>query len=453
MLTYRESLIKVFERTDFERGPQPPYGARVYRLARVEELLAQLGDPHRSYPSVHIAGTKGKGSTTAMIESILRAAGYRTGMYTSPHLHTFRERIKLDGEPIPGADVARLVERMLPILEQRPEVTVFEIITALAMWYFCRCGVDWGVFETGLGGRLDATNVLSPRISVLTSISMDHMAVLGDTLEAIAGEKAGIIKSDTPAISAPQRPEALGVIRKTCAERKASLQIAGTDWNWRFRSADLRGQRLDVFSQGNEKAPEYADLDLPLLGAHQLENACVAIMTIETLRAQGVRIPATAVRKGLAEVKWPGRMEILSEKPLLVVDGAHNGDSIQKLLRSVKGYLNYRKLWLVFGCGRTHTPDTLIGLLQPEVDQWILTQAQHPKATPSAELADLLSRKGGHGRATATVEAALRTAKEAAAPDDLILVTGSLFVVAEARQAWAAYQGQPAYPSDPPGVY
>ena len=453
MLTFRDALIKIFQRSDFERGPQPPYGERVWRLARVEELLGQLGDPHRAYPAVHIAGTKGKGSTTAMIDSILRAAGYRTGMYTSPHLHTFRERIRIDGDLIPGADVARLVERMLPILDQRPDVTVFEIITALAMWYYAERGVDWGVFETGLGGRLDATNVLSPRVSVLTSISMDHMTVLGDTIEAIAGEKAGIIKPGIPVVSAPQRPGAMGVIRDTCGERQANLHLAGTDWLWRFLGADLTGQRLAVFSAGQEQSPEYPDLTLPLLGAHQIENAFVAIATIETLRGQGVAISPQAVREGLAKVKWPGRLEVVSRKPLVVLDGAHNGDSIQKLLRALDGYFCHARLCVIFGCGSTHSPDEQIGLLQTKADRWVLTQAQHSRAMSSQELQVLLHERGGQAQTSETVSAALSMALDTAEPDDLVLVTGSLFVVAEARQAWAVLQGRAPYPTDPPGVY
>ncbi|MBC7315523.1 MAG: bifunctional folylpolyglutamate synthase/dihydrofolate synthase, partial [Chloroflexi bacterium] len=215
MLTYRQALEAIFQRADYERGDRPPYPERVWRLARVEELLSQIGDPHRAYPSVHIAGTKGKGSTTAMIESILRAAGFRTGMYTSPHLHTFRERIQIEGAPISEEEVSAHMEELIPILKERPEVTVFEIITALAMKAFRARGVAWGVFEVGMGGRLDATNVLLPEVAVITSISLDHVNVLGHTLDAIAREKAGIIKEGRPVVSAPQRPEALEVIERT----------------------------------------------------------------------------------------------------------------------------------------------------------------------------------------------------------------------------------------------
>ncbi|NLX43081.1 MAG: bifunctional folylpolyglutamate synthase/dihydrofolate synthase, partial [Chloroflexi bacterium] len=198
MLNYREALEFILQRTDFERDRGTPYAQRDWRLARVQELLEQLGNPHLAYRSVHIAGTKGKGSTTAMIEAMLRAAHYRTGMYTSPHLHTFRERIRLQGAPISEADLVALVNDMQPIVQGRPSVSVFEMITALGMWYMARSAVDVGVFEVGLGGRLDATNVLQPLVSVITSISIDHVNVLGSTLAQIAGEKAGIIKPGVP---------------------------------------------------------------------------------------------------------------------------------------------------------------------------------------------------------------------------------------------------------------
>jgi len=453
MLTYREALLTIFQRADFERGDRPPYSERVYRLSRVEELLQQLGDPHRAYPSVHIAGTKGKGSVTAMVDAILRAAGLRTGMYTSPHLHTFRERIRLDGEPIPEEDVARLVERMQPILDARPEVTVFEIMTALAMWYYAQERIEYGVFEVGMGGRLDATNVLRPMVSVITSISKDHTKVLGDTIEAIAREKAGIIKHGVPVVSAPQRPEALGVIEETSGEREAPLTLVTRDWHWRLLGSDLDGQRLTVYRRGHEARPEYPELHIPLLGTHQLENACVAVAAVESLREQGVSVTREAVARGLARVLWPGRMELLGRVPLVMVDGAHNPYSMRQLLASARRYLPYRRLHAIFGAGYTHVPDELLAILLPKADCLYVTQAHHPKAAPPAELQAMVSALGSEAHPCAHVGEALSQAMDVAAEDDLILVTGSLFIVAEARSAWAAMEGLPPYPSDPPGVY
>lgn len=453
MLTYYEALRTIFERTDFERGERPPYAERVYRLSRVEELLEQLGNPQRAYRSVHIAGTKGKGSTTAMIEAILRTAGYRTGMYTSPHLHTFRERIRREGRLIAENEVSDLIERMAPILKERPEVTVFEIITALAMWYYAEAGVQWGVFEVGMGGRLDATNVLIPAASVITSLSMDHMNVLGNTLEAIAREKAGIIKQGVPVVSAPQQPEALQVILGASAERSAPCVLAGRDWQWRFRGANLDGQQLDVFRAGHEGTPEYAGLNLPLLGQYQLENACVAIATIETLRESGVAIERDAVRQGIAAVEWPGRLEILGRSPLVVVDGAHNTYSLQCLLDAAASYLPYRRLHMIFGASATHTPKDLIEVVLPRVQSFCITQSHHPKATPITDLQAMAHELGYTTTSARDVTEALDATLAQAQADDLVLITGSLFIVAEAREAWLNRQGLPLPPADPPGAY
>lgn len=453
MLTYREALRLIFERADYERGERPPYAERTYRLSRVEELLAQLGNPHRAYRSVHIAGTKGKGSVTAMIDSILRAAGWHTGMYTSPHLHTFRERIRLQGESIPEEDVIRYMERMRPILAARPEVTVFEIITALAMWYYAEQGVDFGVFEVGLGGRLDATNVLQPLVAVITSISKDHTKVLGDTLTSIAREKAGIIKGDTPVVTSPQHPEAMAVIEATAQERDAPLTIVGRDWQWRFLGGDLAGQRLAICRVGHEEAPEYPELVLPLLGDHQLENACIAVAAVEILRQQDVSIPREAVCRGLAQVSWPGRMEVLGRDPLVIVDGAHNPYSVQTLLKALREQVSYRRLRVVFGAGQTHASQEMLAILRPATTTFYVTKADHPKATPPDMLQAMIRELGAEAIPCDQVDEALRRALNEAAKDDLVLVTGSLFVVAEAREAWAAMRGLPPYPSDPPGVY
>ncbi len=452
MLSYEEALRIVFARSDFERGARPPYSERVYRLARVEELLAAVGDPHRRYRSVHVAGTKGKGSTTAMIEAVLRAAGYRTGMYTSPHLHTFRERIRLGTEPISEVELAALMERLQPVLARRPEVTVFEIITALAMLYFAERRVDWGVFEVGMGGRLDATNVLLPEVAAITSISLDHVQVLGNTLAAIAGEKAGIIKAGVPVVSAPQKPEALAVIAEAATARGAPLTLAGRDWLWHIRGEDPTGQRLDLYRPGHEAAPEYADLALPLLGAHQAENAAVAVAAIEALRDRGVAIPAEAVREGLATVRWPGRLEILSSSPLVVVDGAHNPYSIGRLLEALDLF-GPRRVLLIFGAGQGHNPGELLTLAAQRAGQVWAVQAHHPKAAPAAELAAVAEAAGCPAAVAATVGQALRAAVALAGPGDLVLATGSLFVVAETRAAWAELHGLPLPPSDPPGVY
>jgi len=419
----------------------------------MEELLEQLGNPQRAYPSVHIAGTKGKGSTTAMVEAILRASGLRTGMYTSPHLHTFRERIRSQGEPISEEDLVVLAEEMLPVLESRPQVSVFEAITALGMLYLARQQVDVGVFEVGLGGRLDATNVLTPLVSIITSISIDHVGVLGSTLEEIAREKAGIIKPNIPVVSAPQRPGALDVLRGVASGQHASLTVVDHDWYWRSLGPCDGGQRLAVYRRGHEARPEYPELDLPLMGRFQLENACTAVAAIEALRERGLGIADEAVRAGLAQVRWPGRLQVLSREPLIVVDGAHNAYSMSQLVQTLPECLPYDRLVLIFGAGRAHNPATILDEILPSVTRAYVTQAAHPKVESAEILFGVVQQAGVDTEICATPLEALGEAVRTARPGDLILATGSLFLVAEVMSAWAEMNGLPGYPCDPPGAY
>ena len=279
MSSYRDALIYLYSFTDYEKRGFAAYAPEFYNLDRVLHLLALMGEPQRAFQAVHIAGTKGKGSTAAMIESVLRAAGYRTALYTSPHLHSFRERIQVAGELIPEEDVVRLVEALRPLVSQVDGITTFEIITCLALAWFAEQGVEWAVVEVGLGGRLDATNVLDPALTVITSISYDHVAILGDTLTQIAGEKAGIIKPGVPLVSAPQPDEALATIREVCEDQGAPLTLVGSDWTWQPGAADLDGQTFTVRHRGHEEL----ELQLPLLGGHQVVNATTAIAAVAVL--------------------------------------------------------------------------------------------------------------------------------------------------------------------------
>nr|NIV39504.1 bifunctional folylpolyglutamate synthase/dihydrofolate synthase [Anaerolineae bacterium] len=246
MSAYRDALSYLYSFTDYEKRGFAAYAPEFYNLDRVRHLLALMGEPQRTFQAVHIAGTKGKGSTAAMIESVLRVAGYRTGLYTSPHLHSFRERIQVAGELIPEAGVIRLVEEMRPLVARVEGITTFEIITCLAFAWFAELGVEWTVVEVGLGGRLDATNVLEPQVTIITPISYDHVAILGDTLSQIAAEKAGIIKPGVPLVSAPQPEEALATICDVCDRQGAPLTLVGRDWTWLAGAADLNGQAFTV---------------------------------------------------------------------------------------------------------------------------------------------------------------------------------------------------------------
>jgi len=455
MITYADALRAIFRRTDYERGNRPTtaYAERVWRLDRVRELLQALGNPQDHYRAVHVAGTKGKGSTTAMVESVLRTAGYRTGMYTSPHLHTFRERIRVASEPVSEETVCELVERLRPVLSARPEVTVFETITAMAMLHFAEQGVQWGVFEVGMGGRLDATNILHPDVSVITSISLDHTQVLGETIAAIAREKAGIIKEGIPVVSSPQRPEALEVIAARAEQAGAPLVLVGRDWCCAPGAYNLRGQELSVYRTGHHARPEYPQVCIPLLGLHQVENAATAVAAIEVLRERGVSLERLAVVEGMASVNWPGRLEVLCTNPLLVVDGAHNGDSARRLLEAIRRHVPGRSMRLVFGSGTTHEPRRMLEVLLPHAQHTYLVRSQHAKAATLEDLLACTRELGRDALLAGTVADAVNRALDEAGEDDLVLVTGSLFVVAEARAAWAQRRGLPPLSTDPPDVY
>ena len=444
-MEYRDALSYIYGFTDYERRGLAAYAPEFYNLQRVRDLLALLGDPQQAFRAVHIAGTKGKGSTAAITESILRAAGYRSALYTSPHLHTFRERIRVNGALIPEDDVARLVERLEPLASQVPEITTFEIMTALAFAWFAEQSVEWAVIEVGLGGRLDATNVLTPAVAVITSISLDHTAILGDTLAQIAAEKAGIIKPGVPVVSAPQRPEALAVIEDVCQRQGAPLTLVGRDWTWVSGPATLEGQEFSV----RQGAEETTALWLPLLGEHQLENATTALATIARLREQGASVPLTAVGEGLRAVHWPARFEILSRSPLVIADSAHNGDSARKLMATLRRHCDHRRLILILGASSDHATPALLSALLSEADRAIATRAAHPRAAEPAWLRAQGQEMGFEMEQSDSVAQALEMALSQAGPEDVICGTGSVFVAAELRAAWFARQNAPRPAIDP----
>ena len=444
--TYRDALAYIYSFTDYEKKAPQAYAAEFYDLTRVHRLLALLGDPQRTFQVVHIAGTKGKGSTAAMAESVLRAAGYRTGLYTSPHLHTFRERIQAGGALVPEADVARLTETMRPLVAQIAGITTFEVMTGLAFTWFAGQGVEWAVLEVGLGGRLDATNVVMPAVSVITPISLDHTAILGDTLTQIAIEKAGIIKPGVPAVSAPQVPEALAVIEATCRKHGAPLTLVGRDWTWHPGKSDLDGQSFTIRHR-DAVVGGRAPLWIPLLGEHQLMNATTAVAALALL--PGTRVLPKALRLGLRAVHWPGRLEILGRAPLVVADSAHNGDSAEKLMVALRACCSFQRLHVVLGASADHVTPELLRALLSGASWAIATRSHHPRAADPAWLQAQARELGFHLEVSETVAHALDLALAQAGAGDLVCCTGSVFVAAEARAAWSARQGLPALPFDP----
>jgi dihydrofolate synthase / folylpolyglutamate synthase len=433
-LSYSEALDYIYGFTDYEVRPEYRYSPDVIDPTRPRRLLALLGDPQWQYPSIHIAGTKGKGSVAAICASVLGASGQRTGLYTSPHLQRFNERIRIDGHPIADDELARLVEEIRPVIDQISGITTFEVITALALLSFARQGVEMAVVEVGLGGRLDATNVLEPVVSVTTSLSLDHTHLLGKTLVEIAAEKGGIIKPGIPLVTAWQAGEALEVLEAIARERGAPITVVGRDWWYELGTVTLDGQ---VFQAG--KAGEPGDwYALPLLGEHQVQNATVALAALDIVaeRVSGLGLDGGAIRRGLAEVQWPGRFQVINRRPTVVLDGAHNVDSALKLRQTVEQVFPDRRRILLLGVTAEKDVGGIIQALAPVADEIIVTAADHPRADTPADLCEQVQRAGLTCVVSPNVAAGLQMALAMAAPDDVICVTGSLFVVGDALTAW-----------------
>ena len=318
---YNIALDYIYSFVDYSLKHSSELAKADFNLDRMRALMVELGNPHDQYPIIHVAGTKGKGSVSALCASALQAAGYRVGLYTSPHLLDYCERIQIDSQPIPHERFVELVEKVRPTVAKIPKLTTFEITTALGFLYFAQQKVSAAVFEVGLGGRLDATNVVVPKVSVITSLSYDHMAVLGNTLAQIAGEKAGIIKPGRPVVSAPQKEEALEVLMRIAKERNSPFTLIGRDFAFRSLSHTLDGQALELVDKLQSSA---ITVQLPLLGIHQVENAATAYAALQN---SGLNIPDGTIQKGFAEVRWPARFEVVRREPPVIFNSAHNQDS------------------------------------------------------------------------------------------------------------------------------
>ncbi len=430
-MNYQETLDYIYSFTNYETLPQPRDKAH-FDLRRMEELLSRLGNPHKVARTVHIAGTNGKGSVAAMVASVLVASGYRVGLYTSPHLERLEERIRVGGRLISSAELADLVERLKPEIEAVNEeatygkLTTFEVLTALGFYYFKLKGVAFQVVEVGLGGRLDATNIVSPEVGVITSISLDHREVLGDSILEIAGEKAGIIKPKSTVVSSPQADEVTQVIEETCTGLGVELVRVGRDVTWQSVGFDLGGQSLLV--EGRLGTYELA---IPLLGEHQLENAATAVAALEVLTEKGVGISKQNIAKGLAKVSWPGRLEVLHSRPLILVDGAHNPDSACKLRQAIKQYFKFERAYLIIGASLDKDIAGVASELAPFFSEVILTYSQHPRAVAPSLISSEFIKYGVKTHLSRNVAEALSMAMALAGDNDLVCAAGSLFVVAE----------------------
>lgn len=431
-MNYQQAIDYLSSYTDYEIVPRLAHNAANYDLRRVEELLSRLGNPHLKASSVHIAGTNGKGSTAAMIASVLTISGYTTGLYTSPHLHTWRERIRVDGELISEIELTNLVERLKPeveVVNQKAtygRLTTFELLTVLAFAHFVAKEGDFQVLEVGMGGKFDATNVINPEVGIITSISLDHTEVLGNSLAEITAEKAGIIKPGSIVVTSPQPDEATRVVEETCLIAGAQLVRVGSDVTWRGLGFDFNQQRFCVAG----RLDNY-ELSIPLLGQHQLANAATAVAALEVLAEKGFNISRDSITNGLAKVNWPGRLQILSRHPFIVVDGAHNPDAAQRLRETLEQYFDFDQAILIIGASDDKDIAGIATQLVPLFNKVIVTRSHHPRPMAPAAIVAEFTKHGVEAQVVDNVPSALSEALALAGERDLICVTGSLFVIAQ----------------------
>ncbi len=448
---FDQALDYLYGFINFEKRQQDRYMSAKLDNARPKHFLDGLGAPYAQYPTIHIAGTKGKGSVAAMCASCLRAAGYRVGLFTSPHLQDFRERVRIltpaDGDGrISQAQFVHIIEQIKEVEPHFPGVTWFEVLTAVAFLHFAQEKVDIAVIEVGLGGRLDSTNVVTPLVSVITSLSIDHTKFLGNTLSDIAYEKGGIIKNGVPVVSAPQVPEALQKLQEISIEREAPFAIVGQNWQFTVGEVDNgRSQEL-LITQSPDAAfvASGSRFHLPLTGTHQLENGTVAIATLHQVRSRFPQLTQETITRGLADVRWNGRLQTVHQgdknTPTLLVDCAHNPDSASKLRTALVENYEYNHLWLLIGAPKDKDILGMLQQLAPLATGIITTTANHPRSATPEEIAALCVHLGKEATPTANIASALRVGWETALSGDLICVTGSIIVVGDLLNEWERLQ-------------
>jgi dihydrofolate synthase / folylpolyglutamate synthase len=414
--------------------------AAKFDLENISVLAEHLGRPDRAYPSAHIAGTNGKGSTAAFLESILRQAGFRTGLNTSPHLEKINERIRVDGEAISDTAFSKTLTRIQALIEEllaagklRAHPTYFECVTAMAFQYFVQARVEFGVFEVGLGGRLDATNILTPAISLITRIDFDHENFLGHSLREIAAEKAGILKQSVPVVVAAQGPEARGVILTRAQE--LGCPVIETPLAYRvdqqaIENGCVRARITEIASGWSAK------LVPQLAGRFQLQNAINAVAAARALCARGYRIPDNAIEQGIAAAVWPGRLEKLQSRPDIYVDGAHNPGAARELAAFWEENFAGRKIFLIYGALRDKAVDEIAGVLFPYAAEVVFTEPRTPRAISASQLSEIAAHHAARSSVIADAEHALDYVLSKAAPQDAIFVTGSLYLVGQLRHHW-----------------
>jgi dihydrofolate synthase/folylpolyglutamate synthase len=408
-------------------------------LDYVRHLLAKIGDPHEDFFSIHLTGTNGKGSTTAMIASILGEAGYKVGMFTSPHLSSFTERIQINGSQIRVRDVVWLIEEVRPLCKEMaedPEMrhpTFFEIITAIAFKYFSEAGVDYAVLEVGMGGRLDATNVVKAMVSVITNVSLEHTEVLGDTVLEIAEKKAGIVKEGGVLITATTDDDVYRLFQETCESVGSRIFRVGTDITFQKLCSSYEGQTFNL----NGLSHRYERLTTPLLGEHQLLNAATAVGAVEALRFHGVEVSGDAIARGLEVVSWPGRMEVMQTKPLVLLDGAKDVDAARAVKEALQSEFTYDRLVAVISISSDKKIAEMIGEIAQVADHFVITSHRvMGRAAESARIASEVGRQSRTHEVIPDVKTAVNRAIELTGKNGMVIVVGSVFLVGEAREIW-----------------
>jgi dihydrofolate synthase/folylpolyglutamate synthase len=388
--------------------------------------MAELNNPQQHCRFLHIAGTNGKGSVAAMLSAILTLAGYNVGFYSSPHLISFGERFRLRDRDIDNIEVLSLINQVKRVVDPNELPPFFEFVTAMALLYYAQKKADPVILETGMGGRLDATNIVQPLLSIITNIAMDHREYLGSSIKAVAAEKAGIIKPGVPVITFVRQPSALVPIQAAAAALKSPIYYGGKDFNARGRSQG--GFRY----LGLEK--DLNDLKTNLIGRHQYRNAAVALAALEVLQKKGYIIPEEVIRQGLQQVRWPGRLEVINQRPLIILDGAHNPAAAATLAQALKKDLSYRRLILVVGIMADKDIDGILSRLLPLADAVIFSRPKYERAAGPEKLRTLAKTVPLENYVIADLNQAIKKAQKLAESDDLVVITGSLFTIGEARE-------------------
>jgi dihydrofolate synthase/folylpolyglutamate synthase len=456
-MTYDESvryLLSLGRELAAPRQPARSAGgggaaAQKFDLRNISILADRLNNPQRASRSVHIAGTNGKGSTAAILESILRMGGLRTGLYTSPHLVRINERIRVVGEDISDADFAATFSRVLAFIEVllasgslAAHPTYFECLTAMAFDYFARAPVDFAIYEVGMGGRLDATNIITPEVAVITQIDFDHESFLGHSIEEIAAEKAGIIKPGAWVVSSAERPEARAVIARRCAEQDARLVEVDTAYPVENLRSENGCYRADVLPA---RSPRRIPLALAIPGRYQVRNALAALAAARLLTERGFPIDDAAISAGIASTRWPGRLELVQQNPAVFLDGTHNPAGARALLEFWHEHFAGRNIHLVYGAMRDKAVDEIAGLLFPRAASVTLTEPRQSRAITAAELARIAGHFVSSGRLEIVPDPAeaLEHALSLAAPADAVFATGSLYLAGDLRRYWATRVNEP----------